>query len=50
MDKIIVFDNVSAFGPLGLNTVNGSHPERSARAPNATNIKLNFFFMFDSFL
>lgn len=40
MDKIIVFDNVSALGPFGLNTVNGSHPAR--RALNATNSKLNF--------
>ncbi|MNH45288.1 hypothetical protein D3C79_1076910 [compost metagenome] len=50
MDKIIVFDNVSALGPFGLNTVNGSQPARRASALNATNIKLNFFFMFDSFL
>ena len=42
MDKIIVFDNVSALGPFGLNTVNGSHPARRAIALNATNIKLNF--------
>lgn len=30
--------------------VNGSQPARTASAPNAINIKLNFFFMFDSFL